>query len=65
MRSLNLNDIKDLRKDIGFHFTNRNKAKINKILKEGIVPKMGANSSNSESKEAIDKVFFHMDCKEL
>ena len=58
MRSLNLNDIKDLRKDIGFHFTNRNKAKINKILKEGIVPKMGANSSNSESKEAIDKVFF-------
>lgn len=58
MRSLNLSDIKDLRKDIGFHFTNRNKAKINKILKEGIVPRMGANSSNSESKEAIDKVFF-------
>ena len=58
MKYLNLDNVKDLRKNIGFHFTNRDKSTINKILKEGIVPKMGANSSNSESKEAIDKVFF-------
>lgn len=50
-----LNDIEDIRSGIGFHFTS--KAVTSKILENGLLPKLGANSSGGLGKEANDKTF--------
>lgn len=50
-----IQEIKDMRKNIGFHFTP--KVNMDSILAEGLRPQIGANSSGGLGKEANDKTF--------
>lgn len=50
-----LDDVKDLRKNIGFHFTP--KQNLESILKTGLVPRFGRNSSGALGQSAIPKTY--------
>lgn len=56
MRLITLNELKDLRNKIGFHFTPKGNASV--IAKNGLQPLTGDLASGTLGKEAIDKVFF-------
>lgn len=51
-----LDEYEDIRKDIGFHFTSQ--SNVESILKTGLNPQIGDNSSGGLGKEAIEKTFF-------